>query len=51
LTLAPGRLAGRFTVNGRAATTLRLQSGGPFIIKDIRLERASTFSTANGLIP
>jgi hypothetical protein len=51
LALAPGRLSGRFTVTARAATTLRLQSGGPFIINDIRLERASTFSAANGLIP
>jgi hypothetical protein len=38
-------------VAAREATTLRLQSGGPFIIKDIRLERASTFSAAGGLIP
>ena len=32
-------------------TVLRLQSGGPFIVKDIRLERHSTFSPAAGLIP
>jgi hypothetical protein len=51
LSLAPGRLRGGFAVTAREATTLRLRSGGPFIIKDIRLERASTFSTANGLIP
>jgi hypothetical protein len=51
LSMAPGGLAGRFTVEGPEATTLRLQSGGPFIIKDIRLERASTFSAAAGLIP
>jgi len=51
LALGPGRLSGGFAVTAREATTLRLQSGAPFIIKDIRLERASTFSTANGLIP
>jgi hypothetical protein len=51
LTLAPAGLAGGFRVAAREATTLRLQSGGPFILKDIRLERASTFSTAGGLIP
>ncbi|HET6899396.1 MAG TPA: hypothetical protein VFK70_13650 [Vicinamibacteria bacterium] len=46
-----GGLAGHFTLISPAATTLRLQSGGPFILKDIRLERASTFSAADGLIP
>jgi hypothetical protein len=51
LSLSGGGLAGRFTVAAAEATTLRLQSGGPFILKDIRLERASTFSAANGLIP
>jgi hypothetical protein len=51
LSLAPAGLAGGFRVATREATTLRLQSGGPFIIKDIRLERASTFSAADGLIP
>ena len=51
LALAPSGLAGLFTVATREATTLRLQSGGPFIIKEIRLERTSTFSAANGLIP
>jgi hypothetical protein len=51
LTLAPAGLAGGFRVAAREATTLRLQAGGPFILKDIRLERASTFSAAGGLIP
>ena len=51
LSLSPGGLVGRFTVTSRDATTLRLQSGGPFIIKDIRLEQASTFSAPDGLIP
>jgi hypothetical protein len=32
-------------------TTLRLDGGAPFIIKDIQLERASTFSADGGLIP
>jgi hypothetical protein len=31
-------------------TTLRLEGGGPFIIKDIRLERHSTISASGGLI-
>ena len=51
LSLSPAGLVGRFTVTSREATTLRLQSGGPFIIKDIRLEQASTFSAPDGLIP
>lgn len=51
LVLAPHGLAGGFTVATGEATTLRLQSGGPFIIKEIRLERTSTFSAENGLIP
>jgi hypothetical protein len=51
LSFGPGGLTGRFTAEGPGATTLRLQSGGPFILKDIRLERASTFSAAGGLIP
>jgi hypothetical protein len=50
LSLSEGGLAGRFSLATREATTLRLRSGGPFIIKDIRLERASTFSAASGLI-
>jgi hypothetical protein len=50
LSFSAGGLAGRFAVTGPEATTLRLQSGGPFIVKDIRLERASTFSAAGGLI-
>jgi hypothetical protein len=48
---APNGLAGGFTVATEEATTLRLQSGGPFIIKEIRLERTSTFSVGNGLTP
>jgi hypothetical protein len=51
LSVVPGGLTGGFRVATREATTLRLQYGGPFIIKDIRLERASTFSSAGGLIP
>jgi len=51
LSLSPAGLVGRFTVTSREATTLRLQSGGPFIIKHIRLEPASTFSAPDGLIP
>jgi hypothetical protein len=51
LALAPNGLAGLFTVATREATTLRLQSGGPFIIREIRLERTSTFSATSGLIP
>ncbi len=51
LVLAPDGLTGGFTVATGEATTLRLQSGGPFIIKEIRLERTSTFSAENGLIP
>jgi len=51
LSLSPAGLAGRFRVTWRDATTLRLQSGGPFIIKEIRLEQASTFSAPDGLIP
>ena len=51
LSLSPAGLAGRFRVTWRDATTLRLQSGGPFIIKEIRLEPASTFSAPDGLIP
>jgi hypothetical protein len=51
LSLVPGGLAGGFRVATREPMTLRLQSGGPFIIKDIRLERASTFSAADGLTP
>jgi hypothetical protein len=51
LVLAPHGLAGDFMVATGEATTLRLQSGGPFIIKEIRLERTSTFSAENGLTP
>jgi hypothetical protein len=51
LSLSPAGLAGRFRVTSGDATTLRLQSGRPFIIKDIRLEQASTFSAPDGLIP
>jgi hypothetical protein len=51
LVFAPNGLAGSFTVATGEATTLRLQSGGPFIIKEIRLERTSTFSAENGLTP
>jgi hypothetical protein len=51
LVLGPNGLAGGFAIGTSEATTLRLQSGGPFIIKEIRLEQTSTFSAANGLIP
>ncbi|HEV7499255.1 MAG TPA: hypothetical protein VGQ33_04585, partial [Vicinamibacteria bacterium] len=46
---APGRLSGSFVVGGNEATTLRLKSGAPFIVKDIRLQRASTFWPRAGL--
>jgi hypothetical protein len=49
MALLPGRLSGSFVVGGKEATTLRLKSGAPFIVKDIRLERTSTFSTPAGL--
>lgn len=42
-------LTGIFSVPDGQQTTLRLMSGGPFIIKDIRLDQASTFSSAGGL--
>jgi len=43
-------LAGGFVVpEGERATSLALRGGGPFILKDIRLEQASTFSAADGL--
>ena len=51
LVLAPDRMTGRFAVAPGRETTLRLRSGGPFIVKEIRLERASTFSGPGGLIP
>jgi hypothetical protein len=51
LRTAPGGMTGAFEVTGTAATTLRLLSGGPFIIKEIRLERGSTFLPGGGLIP
>jgi hypothetical protein len=45
-----GGLVGSFDVReGERATTLALRGGGPFILKDIRLERASTFSSGDGL--
>jgi hypothetical protein len=48
----PTGLAGGFLVAiGEGTTTLRLVSGGPFIIKDIRMGPASTFSPGRGLIP
>jgi len=51
LVLDPRGLVGGFVVAyGKGATNLGLASGGPFIIKDIRLERHSTFSAAGGLI-
>jgi hypothetical protein len=49
LTLAAGRLTGRFGVEDGRATTLRLTGGGPFIIKGIRVEAGSTFSPPSGL--
>ena len=49
LVLTPDGLTGRFAVRRQRATTLRLVSGGPFILKEIRLDRASTFSAAAGL--
>jgi hypothetical protein len=51
LGLAGGRLTGTFTAAGGRDTTLRLQGGGPFIIKDLRVEAGSTFPAAPGLIP
>jgi len=50
LMLEGSRLTGGFRVGGRGPTTLRLQGGGPFIIKDIRLAR-STFSHGAGPNP
>jgi hypothetical protein len=50
LDLAPDRITGRFLVPDGRETTLRLKSGGPFIVKKIRLERASTLSVRDGLI-
>lgn len=49
LTLSAAGLTGTFAVATAQATTLRLRSGAPFIIKDIRIERVSTFSGAGGL--
>jgi hypothetical protein len=50
LSPSPDGLGGLFST-AEKETTLHLEGGGPFIIKDIRLERASTFSAADGLIP
>jgi hypothetical protein len=50
LVLTLNRIAGSFVVAPRRETTLRLKSGGPFIVKEIRLEVASTFSGPGGLI-
>jgi hypothetical protein len=47
---SPDGLRGSFGTT-EEETTLGVQGGGPFIVKDIRLERASTFSAAAGLIP
>ena len=52
LQATPDGLAGSFVVpEGRRETTLRLRSGGPFIVKEIRLHKASTFSAGSGLNP
>jgi hypothetical protein len=46
----PAGLGGSFVVpDGERATSLALRGGGPFILKDIRLEKTSTFSPADGL--
>jgi hypothetical protein len=50
LVLTADLLTGRFVVPDGRETTLRLQSGGPFIVKKIRLERGSTLSVRDGLI-
>lgn len=50
LALTPDRMTGRLVVTHGRETTLRLRSGGPFIIKEIRLQRASTLSAGGGLI-
>jgi hypothetical protein len=50
LIATPDGLAGTFAVSDDQATTLWLRSGGPFIVKDIRLEKAPTFSGPGGLI-
>jgi hypothetical protein len=47
---AGGRLTGRFEVAAGRDTTLRLADGGPFILKEIRVEAGSTFSSPPGLI-
>jgi hypothetical protein len=49
LALSSAGLTGTFAVAGGGPTTLRLRSGAPFIVKDIRIERASTFSGPAGL--
>ncbi|HEV7499554.1 MAG TPA: hypothetical protein VGQ33_06090, partial [Vicinamibacteria bacterium] len=50
LSPSPEGLSGSFRSTEKE-TTLRVEGGGPFIVKDIRLERHSTFSAAGGLIP
>jgi hypothetical protein len=50
LALSPDGLGGLLSTTEKE-TTLRVEGGGPFIIKDIRLERHSTFLAAGGLIP
>jgi hypothetical protein len=50
LSPSPDGLGGQFSTTQKE-TTLRAEGGGPFIVKDIRLERHSTFSVAGGLIP
>jgi hypothetical protein len=49
LTRGPTALQGQFQVGWPGPTTLRLQEGSPFIVKEIRLEPASTFSGPAGL--
>jgi hypothetical protein len=50
LALSPDGLDGLLSTTEKE-TTLGVEGGGPFIIKDIRLERHSTFLAAGGLIP